>query len=114
MGNIHHTARVIRHPGSYAAAGAIHGGMGLMTILVKMTIVWPAILCWWVVYYPFVWAPCQVYRHVQANKAGPVQHTADGRRIPTEAERDAMIQRDTAFGRKVWAEKRANPAPYWK
>lgn len=116
MGNIHRTARVIRHPGSYAAAGAIHGGMGLFTILFKMAVVWPAILCWWMIYYPFVWAPYRVYQEVRARKqaAGPVHHTPDGQRIPTEAERDAMIQRDTAAGRRVWAEKRATQAPYWE
>jgi hypothetical protein len=67
--SIDRTARALRHPGSYAAAGAIHGGMGLMTILLKMTIVWPAILCWWLVYYPLVWVPVKVYQEMAAQKS---------------------------------------------
>jgi hypothetical protein len=118
MGNIHHTARVIRNPGSYAAAGAIHGGMGLFTILFKMAVVWPAIMCWWMIYYPFIWAPIRVYQEVQRNRqaAGLVQHTADGRRIPTEAERDQMIERSTRFSREHFARAKAAEAhtPYWE
>lgn len=48
--SIHSTARVIRHPGSYLAAGAIHSGAGLVNILLKMTIVWPLLMCWYLVY----------------------------------------------------------------
>ncbi len=116
--SIDRTAYRLRHPGSYAAAGAIHGGMGLFTILFKMAVVWPAIMCWWMIYYPFVWAPYRVYQEVRRNRqdAALVQHTPDGRRIPTAVERDQAIQRSTRSSREHFARAKAAEAhtPYWQ
>ena len=110
--NIHHTARIVRHPGAYAVAGALHGGMGLMELLLRMAIVWPALLCWWSIYYPFIWLPTFVVRDVRGNRARAAQapppvYGPHGRRIPTEAEMDRIVWQHNAANRARWAQPQA-------
>jgi hypothetical protein len=106
--SIDRTAYRLRHPGSYLAAGAVHGGMGLMTILFKMAVVWPLLLCWWMSYGIFwlMWmggvAGWRWYRGRQ------VRH---GHRPPNAREQQAGFEAATARSRAHFARPQA---PYWQ